>query len=60
MSDLTLGGLGAPCSEPDHGDVPSSCLRIAVRAEGFNPRHIQLDGSNLALDLREALYGAKG
>jgi hypothetical protein len=29
-----------------------------VRAEGFNPRHMRLDGTNLALDLRRALYGA--
>jgi hypothetical protein len=30
---------------------------MAVRAEGFNPRHMLLDGSNLALDLRAVLYG---
>ena len=30
---------------------------MAVRADGFNPRHLLLDGKNLAVDLREALYG---
>jgi len=39
-------------------DLLPSELRIAVRAEGFNPRHMLLDGSNLALDLRQVLYGA--
>jgi arylsulfatase A-like enzyme len=38
-------------------DLLPSDLRIAVRADGFNPRHMLLDGSNLALDLRAALYG---
>ena len=31
-------------------------LRMAVHTGGFNPRHMLLDGSNLALDLRETLY----
>jgi hypothetical protein len=38
-------------------DVRPADLRMAVRAEGFNPRHLRLDGTNLAIDLREALYG---
>jgi len=38
-------------------DVRPSGLRLAVRAEGFNPRHLLLDGTPLAIDLREALYG---
>lgn len=33
-------------------------LRAAVHAKGYNPRHIRLDGTNLALDLRTALYGS--
>ena len=38
-------------------DVRARDLRVAVRAEGFNPRHLRLDGSSLAIDLREVLYG---
>ena len=38
-------------------DLRTSDLRIRVHAEGFNPRHMLLDGSNLALDLRRVLYG---
>ena len=38
-------------------DLEPSDLRLAVRADGFNPRHMLLDGSNLALDLRRVLYG---
>ncbi|MGI8926444.1 MAG: alkaline phosphatase family protein [Tepidiformaceae bacterium] len=34
-------------------------LRLVVRAAGFNPRHMRLDGTNLALDLRQALYGGR-
>jgi Type I phosphodiesterase / nucleotide pyrophosphatase len=44
-------GIAIP-ADLDPGD-----LRIAIRAEGFNPRHMLLDGSNLALNLRELLYG---
>jgi hypothetical protein len=38
-------------------DMLPSDLRMAVHATGFNPRHMLLDGSNLAMDLREVLYG---
>jgi arylsulfatase A-like enzyme len=38
-------------------DMDPEDLRIAVRAEDFNPRHMLLDGSNLALNLRRVLYG---
>ncbi len=34
-------------------------LRIAIRADDFNPRHMLLDGTNLALNLREVLYGPR-
>ncbi len=37
-------------------DLEPAELRVAIRAEGFNPRHMLMDGSNLALDLREVLY----
>jgi hypothetical protein len=39
-------------------DVRASDMRLAVEAEGFNARHLLLDGSSLAVDLREALYGS--
>ena len=38
-------------------DVRPGELRMAVRANGFNSRHMLMDGSNLALDLRETLFG---
>ncbi|MBI5948899.1 MAG: alkaline phosphatase family protein [Chloroflexi bacterium] len=44
-------GIAIP-ADLDPGD-----LRVAIRADGFNPRHMLLDGTNLALDLRRALYG---
>ena len=39
-------------------DLTPADLRVRVHADGFNPRHMLLDGSNLALDLRRVLYGA--
>jgi hypothetical protein len=38
-------------------DIPARDLRMSVRAEGFNTRHLRLDGTSIALDLRQALYG---
>jgi len=38
-------------------DVRREELRMRVEAEGFNVRHLRLDGTNLALDLRQMLYG---
>ncbi len=40
-------------------DLDTRQIGVTVRAQGFNPRHLLLDGTRLALDLREALYGAK-
>ena len=40
-------------------DLTPADLRVRVHAEGFNPRHMLLDGSNLTLDLRQILYSAK-
>ncbi|OAI40956.1 hypothetical protein AYO38_00820 [bacterium SCGC AG-212-C10] len=42
---------------PVPADVRPNELRLAVHAEGFNARHMLMDGTNLALDLRTALYG---
>ena len=38
-------------------DVRARDLALSVVADGFNTRHLRLDGTNLAVDLREALYG---
>jgi hypothetical protein len=38
-------------------DLRSDQIAVSVRARGFNPRHLRLDGKRLALDLRKALYG---
>lgn len=47
-------GLAA-CAVP--AELRPSELLAAVHAEGFNPRHLRLDGSNVCIDLREVLYG---
>jgi hypothetical protein len=39
-------------------DADSQQIAVSVRTPGFNPRHLLLDGTRLALDLRAALYGA--
>ena len=39
-------------------DLMPAELAIAIHADGFNSRHMRLDGRNLALDLRQALYGS--
>jgi hypothetical protein len=46
-------GLATP------SDVDSRQIGVRVSAKGFNSRHVLLDGTRLAIDLREALYGAK-
>lgn len=38
-------------------EVPGECIAIAVHREGFNPRHLTLDGRGLVPDLRRELYG---
>ena len=38
-------------------EIDSSQIAVQVRAEGFNPRRLRLDGSGTAPDLRAALYG---
>jgi hypothetical protein len=40
-------------------ELDSRALAIRVSRAGFNARHLRLDGSRLALDLRAALYGVK-
>ena len=41
----------------DASDLDTAQIAIAVRAKGFNPRHLRLDGTRLVLDLKKALYG---
>lgn len=41
-------------------DIPAHELVLRVAHPEFNPRHFRLDGSNLAPDLRRALYGTDG
>lgn len=38
-------------------DVPSSQIVLSVHHPDFNTRHLRLDGTNLAIDLRRELYG---
>jgi hypothetical protein len=46
-----IAGIAKPA------DVPAEQIVLAVRHPDYNPRHLRLDGSNLALDLRRELYG---
>ncbi len=46
-----LAGFAVPA------DLEPAGLRMAVHAHGFNSRHMLLDGTSLALDLRDVLYG---
>ncbi len=48
-------GLAA-CAVP--AELEPGELLAAVHAEGFNPRHVRLDGTNVCIDLPEVLYGA--
>ena len=52
-------GPGGVFGFPTPSDAASEHLAVSVRAEGFNPRHLLLDGTNLVLDLRKALYGSE-
>lgn len=38
-------------------DISPSHLVVAVHHPDYNPRHLRLDGSNLAIDLRRELWG---
>ncbi len=50
-------GPGGVYGFPTPSAVPDTDLAVSIRADGFNPRRLRLDGKRLALDLREALYG---
>jgi hypothetical protein len=38
-------------------DVPPHEMAVSITHPDFNPRHVRLDGTNLAIDLRRELYG---
>jgi hypothetical protein len=40
-------------------DVPPHAIVVSVRHPDFNPRHLRLDGTNLAIDLRRELYSVR-
>jgi hypothetical protein len=50
-------GPGGVYGFPTPPEVPTPSLALSVRAPGRNPRHLRLDGTPLALELRAALYG---
>ena len=39
-------------------ELESDAIVVSVNAKGFNPRQLRLDGSSLASDPREVLYGS--
>ena len=38
-------------------DIATEHIAVSVRADGYNPRHLLLDGTTLAVDLVAGLYG---
>ena len=56
ISKVTTDQIGvAAFATP--ADVPRSQITVSVRHPDYNPRHLCLDGRNLAIDLRGELYG---
>jgi phosphonoacetate hydrolase len=45
---------------PLPADVPAHDVVLSVHHDDYNPRHLRLDGSSIALDVRELLYRANG
>ena len=41
-------------------DVEPSAISVLVQRDGFNPRRLLLDGTELGIDLRASLYGEDG
>jgi hypothetical protein len=37
-------------------ELASEALVLSLQREGFNPRHVRGDGTNMVMDLREMLY----
>ncbi len=40
-------------------EIGSDAIVVSITAVGFNPRHLRVDGSGLAIDLRDILYGRR-
>jgi phosphonoacetate hydrolase len=69
-AEITVSGHGAQVLARAHTDdfgvagvplpaeVPAHDIVITVHHDDYNPRHLRLDGSSVALDLRELLYTA--
>lgn len=56
LAALTTNAAGvAGFSTP--ADVPRHAIALSIHHPDYNPRHLRLDGSNLAIDLRRVLYG---
>ncbi len=51
---------GGVAGVPLPADLPAHDIVIAIHHDDYNPRHLRLDGSSIALDLRELLYRANG
>jgi hypothetical protein len=51
--DFGVAGIPLPAEVPAHEIV------LTVHHGDYNPRHLRLDGSSVALDLRELLYSAR-
>ncbi|MFN8643274.1 MAG: hypothetical protein U0802_17040 [Candidatus Binatia bacterium] len=57
LARLSTNALGvAGFSTP--ADVPRRDVALSIHHPDYNPRHLRLDGTPLAIDLRQALYGA--
>ena len=52
-NEAGIAGFATPA------DVAAAHIVVSVRHPDYNPRHLRLDGSNLVIDLRSALYGQK-
>ena len=55
LAALTTNAAGvAGFSTP--ADVAPRDIVLSIQHPDYNPRHLRLDGTNLAIDLRRALY----
>jgi len=50
-NEMGIAGFATPA------DVAPAHIVLSIHHPEYNPRHLRLDGSNLCVDLRRALYG---
>jgi hypothetical protein len=50
-NEVGIAGFATP------PDVPSEQIVVSIHHPDFNPRHLRLDGTSIAIDLRKELYG---